>query len=377
MNINYIIVPIVGAVIGYTTNWLAIKMLFRPYRAKYLFGIKLPFTPGLIPKEKSRIAVSLGSAVSTELLNEETLVKELVDDRVLDGLDNYLDKLAVQDLVIEDLLSYIDFDKEILYKKITESIVESLKETVNNQELKDRLIKSLLKDEKIKDRIPVNGLINIENIIINNQDKINEFVIENLNTEMVQVRLYEIINRFINNKLKMFKAFIKTESIYNAVNESINDYISSNPNSISSIINTSINNIGEKELKNIVNEDQINKLADQIITLINNNVGKQVVYDSIYKTIINLTSRKFNFNVTTLEVFKASVKKLYVNFIETQASSLISKLEIDTIVENKINSFSTKEMENLLIGLMKKELNAITSLGAILGFLMGFITLLF
>jgi uncharacterized membrane protein YheB (UPF0754 family) len=71
------------------------------------------------------------------------------------------------------------------------------------------------------------------------------------------------------------------------------------------------------------------------------------------------------------------VKKLYVNFIETQASSLISKLEIDTIVENKINSFSTKEMENLLIGLMKKELNAITSLGAILGFLMGFITLLF
>jgi uncharacterized membrane protein YheB (UPF0754 family) len=377
MNINYIIVPIVGAIIGYTTNWLAIKMLFRPYKAKYLFGIKLPFTPGLIPKEKGRIAVRLGSAVSTDLLNEETLIKELVDDRILDGLDNYIDKLAIKDLVIEDLLNYIDFDKEILYRKITESIVESLKETVNNQELKDRLIKSLLKEEKIKDRIPANGLNNIENIIINNQDKINEFVIENLNTEMVQVRLYEIINKFINNKLKMFKAFIKTESIYNAVNESINDYINSNPNSISSIINTSINNIGEKELKNIVNEDQINKLAEQILTLINNNIGKQVVYDSIYKTIKNLTSRRFNFNETTLEVFKASIQKLYVNFIETQASSLISKLEINTIVENKINSFSTKEMEDLLIGLMKKELNAITSLGAILGFLMGLITLLF
>ncbi len=48
----YIIGALIGAVIGYITNWLAIKMLFRPREAKYIFGMKLPFTPGLIPKEK-------------------------------------------------------------------------------------------------------------------------------------------------------------------------------------------------------------------------------------------------------------------------------------------------------------------------------------
>ena len=49
---NIIIPIIVGSVIGYATNWLAIKMLFRPLREKRLLGVRLPFTPGLIPKEK-------------------------------------------------------------------------------------------------------------------------------------------------------------------------------------------------------------------------------------------------------------------------------------------------------------------------------------
>ena len=42
--------PLLGALIGYITNWLAVKMLFRPREAKYLFGHRIPFTPGVIPK---------------------------------------------------------------------------------------------------------------------------------------------------------------------------------------------------------------------------------------------------------------------------------------------------------------------------------------
>jgi len=377
MDINYIVVPIIGAIIGYTTNWLAIKMLFRPYKAKYFFGIKIPFTPGLIPKERDRIAVRLGSAVSNDLLNEETLTKELIDDRVINGLDEYLDKLATKELVIDDLLNYINFDKEILYKKITGSIIKSLKQSVNNEDIKVKLINNLLKDNKIIDRLPNNSIDTLDSVITNNQIKINQFVLQSLNKESAQEKLHEIINKFINDKLGMFKAFIKTESIQNSINEAITEYVNNNPDSVSKIINNFILNIANKEIKDVISEEQINKLAEQIILVINNNIDKEVIYDSIYNTVINLTTRKFSFNQTTLGVFKASIKKLYINFIETQASVLISKLNIDTIVENKINSFSTEEMENLIVGLIKKELNAITSLGALLGFLMGFLTLLF
>ena len=51
----YIIGALIGAVIGYITNWLAIKMLFRPREAKYIFGMKLPFTPGLMQLLKKKL----------------------------------------------------------------------------------------------------------------------------------------------------------------------------------------------------------------------------------------------------------------------------------------------------------------------------------
>ena len=53
MNLTEMIMaPLVGGVIGYITNNLAIKMLFRPRKAIYIGKWHIPFTPGLIPKQK-------------------------------------------------------------------------------------------------------------------------------------------------------------------------------------------------------------------------------------------------------------------------------------------------------------------------------------
>ena len=46
--------PIIGAIIGYCTNYIAVKMLFYPRKPIYLCGRQLPFTPGAIPKGKDR-----------------------------------------------------------------------------------------------------------------------------------------------------------------------------------------------------------------------------------------------------------------------------------------------------------------------------------
>lgn len=66
--VSYIIAPLLGGIIGYITNDIAIRMLFRPHKAKYLFGIKMPFTLGIIPKEKGRIASAIGGAISENLM---------------------------------------------------------------------------------------------------------------------------------------------------------------------------------------------------------------------------------------------------------------------------------------------------------------------
>ena len=91
---HYLIGPAVGAVIGYITNDIAIRMLFRPHQAKYLMGVHIPFTPGIIPKEKNRIAGAIGKAVSENLMNREVLEKSLLSDEMLEKIGNAIDEFV-------------------------------------------------------------------------------------------------------------------------------------------------------------------------------------------------------------------------------------------------------------------------------------------
>ncbi|MDH5682271.1 MAG: DUF445 family protein, partial [Spirochaetota bacterium] len=71
--LDYILPPLLGAGIGYITNAVAIKMLFKPYREWRILGVRVPFTPGVIPRHREELAGNIGKMVGTILLNEESL----------------------------------------------------------------------------------------------------------------------------------------------------------------------------------------------------------------------------------------------------------------------------------------------------------------
>jgi uncharacterized membrane protein YheB (UPF0754 family) len=72
-----LLIPVISAAIGYVTNWVAIRMLFRPHNEIRVFGVRLPFTPGLIPKRREDVATSIGRAVSKYLLTEDAISERL------------------------------------------------------------------------------------------------------------------------------------------------------------------------------------------------------------------------------------------------------------------------------------------------------------
>ncbi|HOV64758.1 MAG TPA: DUF445 family protein, partial [Spirochaetia bacterium] len=74
----WIMPPLLGAIIGYVTNAIAISMLFRPYTEKRIFGIKVPFTPGIIPKQRDKLSVSIAEMVERELLTPDALKKQVL-----------------------------------------------------------------------------------------------------------------------------------------------------------------------------------------------------------------------------------------------------------------------------------------------------------
>ena len=70
--------PLLGAFIGYVTNYIAIRMLFRPLRPWRIFGVRLPLTPGIIPAKRGELAERMGDMVGSHLLTSEDVGRALV-----------------------------------------------------------------------------------------------------------------------------------------------------------------------------------------------------------------------------------------------------------------------------------------------------------
>ena len=85
MQLAWITAPVIGGLIGLITNSLAIKMLFRPHRAVYIGRFHVPFTPGLIPKEKERIASAIGEVISKYLLNDAVILRLVEVKYIIDA----------------------------------------------------------------------------------------------------------------------------------------------------------------------------------------------------------------------------------------------------------------------------------------------------
>jgi uncharacterized membrane protein YheB (UPF0754 family) len=82
----WLIPPLAGAVIGYITNAVAIKMLFRPLKEIRFLGIRLPFTPGILPRQRHKLAENIGAIVERQLLTPEILIARLRREDVREKL---------------------------------------------------------------------------------------------------------------------------------------------------------------------------------------------------------------------------------------------------------------------------------------------------
>ena len=120
---TYLLPPLIGAVIGYFTNLIAVKMLFYPHKPEYVFGHQLPLTPGAIPKGKARLAKSAGKIVQNELFTREDISGRLLTEEVEKPL---IDKvMSILDTNISETGAVMAGSKE-KYDKLEDSFTELL-----------------------------------------------------------------------------------------------------------------------------------------------------------------------------------------------------------------------------------------------------------
>jgi len=78
----YFLPPLLGGLIGYVTNYIAIRMLFRPLRAWHLVGLRVPLTPGIIPNKRGELAVKMGEMVGAHLLTADDVGRAFSKDSI-------------------------------------------------------------------------------------------------------------------------------------------------------------------------------------------------------------------------------------------------------------------------------------------------------
>lgn len=83
-------IPIIGAFIGWITNWLAIKMLFHPRKP---FKIMFVTFHGIFPKNKPRIAENLGVIVQRDLINYGDIKDRLMEP---EAMNNFKEEIALR-----------------------------------------------------------------------------------------------------------------------------------------------------------------------------------------------------------------------------------------------------------------------------------------
>ena len=282
--VEFIAPPILGGVIGYITNDIAIKMLFRPRKAIYIGKFHIPFTPGLIPKQKDSIARSIGSVISTQLLNRDTVINTVTSDESLDkvyiSIMNAVQKRRNDERIIADV---------IMYKvSIQESITLAVSSKINDADIGTKLAQSGI--DMIKEKSGM-GFVSL----------------------------------FINDEL-----------------------------------------IGK--LGGIIN----NVLAEK---------APEIIYDEIGKSIDEILSMRICDVVAKYEDRSPQVIRGFIGLckmiIEENIDSILRLVNIERIVVDKVSSFDAEELEQMIFGIMHRELRAIVYLGALLGFLLGFVNILF
>ena len=282
MDYSLLLHPLVGAVIGYITNWIAVKMLFKPSKAIYIGKFKLPFTPGIIPKNQERLAVGISTTIANSLLNEdilkENLLSEDIKDQISESIDNFLNSNETSPVSLIDLINKTEHSEEL------NQTIDNLVTTITNS------ILSTIKEANLAQTISTEV-----------EKAVEDYMEKNLLTRIAKKPILSSL----------------TENL----EPQVNNYIETNGEKL-------IHDMVEKELTKYLNTSSLD-LKDFI--------------------------KNSNIDINSI------ILSLYTSIISSKLSSILDTINITKVIENKIKSMDSKEIEKLVLSIISKELNALVS----------------
>lgn len=295
--INLITTPLVAGVVGYITNKIAIKMLFRPYKPKwYTLGWQ-----GIVPKTRPKLAVKISEIVGQKLL---------AHDDFLYALENNDIKAKIHNIIAEKLKS-----------------------------LNAKDIHALIR------------LLNLEDKIIDNKEVINN-VLNNAAVAVIDIFLNRKINinSFREPVFNLVKNFNLEKAIDEQIEKTINSFLSEDK---------TLQNILPQDILNRKN-DLVEYLTITIMANIRKLGKNDMVKAVLAQKVVNFKDSMLS-SATGMDILKAGFINLFLSnekieqIVENELPHITEDLSTNPVIYKNIYKTIEEEIDNLL----KKPVNEV------------------
>ena len=150
MEYRLILLPLIGAVIGWLTNYIAIKMLFKPYHPVKVLGITFH---GVLPKRREAFAHGLAKTIEKELLSSKDISEILEDSGWEDEVEHAIEG------IIRNYIKSESVKKYPIVGVISDSILNSIKYYLSKEIVKQVEGKKPELLERFHDMVNVRELV--------------------------------------------------------------------------------------------------------------------------------------------------------------------------------------------------------------------------
>ncbi|CAF1760196.1 DUF445 domain-containing protein [Bacillus subtilis] len=368
---TFIFMIVIGAAIGAVTNHLAIQMLFRPYKAYYLFGKRVPFTPGLIPRRRDELAKQMGLMVVNHLLTPEGIKKRLVSDaaktQALRVGEQLIQKLSLSEVTVKEALEKAGMKRP---EKAADAWISSWTDDKLNELFRqygDQSLKELVPievQEKLEEKIPM-----ISGYILSRSVRYFE-------SDEGKIRLGNMIDDFLKERGmlgSMVQMFLGNSSLADRVLPELLKFLRNEETN--KLLSDLLKNEWGKLREYTFNEADEKWNAKALIFSLKRRVLQAFSTAPFFDNTIGTLTVRYESELTQ-QMLPALLDKL-LEGISSNLESVLKRLRLEEIVKEQVDQFPVERLEEMVLSISKKEFKMITYLGGLLGGIIGAIQALF
>ncbi len=370
-------------------------MLFRPYRAYYIAGRRLPFTPGLIPSNQERLAQRISDAIMGSLLTPEelqNLARKLLQTERMQAAIHWLLQLTLEQIQGRNQDKAVKIVADILRDLLGQSLPRLLKVMARREDFLEQQLNQIFDQVILELRLNEQQAEQLADWLLEvviPPDVIRQAVVDFLTDRNIRIidegfrekttgTYWVVANLFgVRNALTRLRTYCLDErEASNARVSELIDTLGIHDRLQELLQNLTLQNLPVSTVRQLrkTMRDTVRSYAQTKGSDLIKDLSASVDWENVASLVLNRLRNSEVFS-SSLDPVSREIALVLERYLERDLEKIVVQvipiLGIDQVIINRVKATPAKDLEIAIQGIVKSELQAIVNLGGILGVVIG------